>query len=71
MTTISEKETPTMRITVNLCDLCLANGDATLAEAVYWNKDGEEFDCCKTHLEDVQNQRLDYERYPTEGNADW
>ena len=42
------------------CDLCADYGVVRLAEARYWNNEGEHH-CCAEHLKDVQATGLEYE----------
>jgi len=46
---------------VTLCDICLADGINRLADARYWNDEGDEWDCCHKHLKDVKAAGLPYE----------
>ena len=45
---------------VCLCDMCDADGEQTLAVAIYWNEDDEAWHVCDEHLENVRAAKLCY-----------
>jgi len=49
-----------MEIMARICDICWPSV-ATLAVAVYWNDEDEEFHCCAEHLVAVMETGLAYE----------
>jgi len=51
------------------CDLCVGDGVVRLAEARYWNNEGEEYHCCAEHLKDVQTIGLEYEELDGPGDV--
>lgn len=49
-------------VEVHLCDMCLADGNSTVAVARYWNCLDEEYHACAKHLRFVTELGLEYER---------
>lgn len=50
-----------MKKVIAICDLCYADGVDKKAVAEYWDAEGNRWDICRKHLEDVKNAGLDFE----------